>query len=395
MAHWETIQDRSSYISQVRLVPPKNHSVERGNGIFEAVSKSSISITTTKSYISHTHHAKNSKSLFKSMPLKLLLLVFVLTTTTSLYWQCSRPGSEINTICSRVNNSLNMQHFWNEDAKASLHQSYVRVTQPLIIKLNNAYHWIDTADAIQRLGNSAEPLMHLPQKIAQEYVKPFWELVTKYTNLWRQQLDDYVEYGNPAVDHPVAEVDSVDTMVEEKIKKTARRILEYIDQLNKDNVKAGMDGELAKRKAQEIIKDIKEEANALKRQKLEALVLDKDDDLLEYEVKSILEVAQWEKDQLQRELVLLQSRLAVEDTGDKDLHLGTALKLEIEYLRANAENKVRERAKEAILHLQEDEATFTTVMKDRIHSTQRDALKNLRQVYRNIYQTNQIIDNLA
>lgn len=392
MAHWETIQDRSSYISQVRLVPPKNHSVERGNGIFEAVSKSSISITTTKSYISHTHHAKNSKSLFKSMPLKLLLLVFVLTTTTSLYWQCSRPGSETNTICSRVNNSLNMQHFWN---KASLHQSYVRVTQPLIIKLNNAYHWIDTADAIQRLGNSAEPLMHLPQKIAQEYVKPFWELVIKYTNLWRQQLDDYVEYGNPAVDRPVAEVDSVDTMVEEKIKKTARRILEYIDQLNKDNVKAGMDGKLAKRKAQEIIKDIKEEANALKRQKLEALVLDKDDDLLEYEVKSILEVAQWEKDQLQRELVLLQSRLAVEDTGDKDLHLGTALKLEVEYLRANAENKVRERAKEAILHLQEDEATFTTVMKDRIHSTQRDAFKNLRQVYRNIYQTNQIIDNLA
>lgn len=79
MAHWETIQDRSSYISQVRIVPPKNHSVERGNGIFEgrsvvtmetlailvtnlfsliAVSKSSISITTTKTYISHTHRAK-------------------------------------------------------------------------------------------------------------------------------------------------------------------------------------------------------------------------------------------------------------------------------------------------------------------------------------------------
>lgn len=341
-----------------------------------------------------------SKSLFKSMPLKLLLLFLVLTTAISLYWQCSRPENETNTICSRVNNSLNMQHLWREDAKASLHQSYVRVTRPLIIKLNNAYHWIDTADAFQRLGNSAEPLMHLPQKIAQEYVKPFWELVkekvTKYTNLWRQQLDDYVEYGNPAVEHPIVQqVESVDTMVEEKIKKTARRILEYIDQLNKENAKAGMDGELAKRKAQEIIKDIKEEANALKRQKLEVLVLDKNDDLLEYEVKSILEVAQWEKEQLQRELALLQSRLIVEDTGDKNLHLGAALKLEVEYLRANAENKVRERAKEAILHLMENEETFSSAIKDRIHSIQRDALKNLRQVYRNIYQTNQIIDNLA
>lgn len=44
MAHWETIQDRSSYISQVRLVPPKNHSVERGNGIFEG--KSVVTIET-------------------------------------------------------------------------------------------------------------------------------------------------------------------------------------------------------------------------------------------------------------------------------------------------------------------------------------------------------------
>lgn len=44
MAHWETIQDRSSYISQVRLVPPKNYSVERGNGIFEG--RSVVTIET-------------------------------------------------------------------------------------------------------------------------------------------------------------------------------------------------------------------------------------------------------------------------------------------------------------------------------------------------------------
>lgn len=330
------------------------------------------------------------------MPFKLIFLFLIATTTASLYLQCSRPGFESNKLCSRVNNSLNIQHLWAEDTKASLH---ARVTQPLIIKLNKAYHWFDTADAIQKLGNSAEPLMKMPQKMVQEYVKPFWELVKenviKYTNLWRQQLDEYVEYGNPLVDSPTEEVESVDTLVEEKIKKTTRRILEYIDQLNKENKKAGMDGEQAKRKAQEIIKDIKEEAKALKRQRVEALVFDKDDDLLEHEVKSIVEVAQWEKDQLQRELGLLQSRLAVDDTGDKDLHLVAALKLEIEYLRANAETKVRDRAKEAILHLQENGAIITTTMKDRIHLTQKDALKNLRQVYRNIYQTNQIIDNLA
>jgi hypothetical protein len=35
MTQWETIYDSSSHISQVRLVPPKNYSVERGNGIFD------------------------------------------------------------------------------------------------------------------------------------------------------------------------------------------------------------------------------------------------------------------------------------------------------------------------------------------------------------------------
>ncbi len=35
MTHWETIQDRSAHLSQVKLVPPKNYSVERGNGIFD------------------------------------------------------------------------------------------------------------------------------------------------------------------------------------------------------------------------------------------------------------------------------------------------------------------------------------------------------------------------
>lgn len=35
MTQWETIHDRSSHISPVRLVQTKNYSTERGNGIFE------------------------------------------------------------------------------------------------------------------------------------------------------------------------------------------------------------------------------------------------------------------------------------------------------------------------------------------------------------------------
>jgi hypothetical protein len=39
MTEWETIFDKSSHISPVKLVPPKNYSVERGDGIFEGTKK--------------------------------------------------------------------------------------------------------------------------------------------------------------------------------------------------------------------------------------------------------------------------------------------------------------------------------------------------------------------
>ncbi|KAI9365079.1 hypothetical protein BD770DRAFT_377726 [Pilaira anomala] len=178
-----------------------------------------------------------------------------------------------------------------------------------------------------------------------------------------------------------------DSVVEEKLKKTARRILEFIDLKQK----TGMQQDQAKEKAREIIKSIKQETIFQEKEELEEK---KDVDIISFETRAIAQVARTERSQLQQQLKLLQTRLV--NGKDTDLVI-SALKLEIDQLRANAENKVRKRTDQAVSQINEIISPTSPIgieMIQQIQKARRDALKDLRIVYRDIYQINQLIEDM-
>lgn len=194
------------------------------------------------------------------------------------------------------------------------------------------------------------------------------------------ELDDYV---NPKL---APEMNIKDYQVEEKIKKTARAILDYMDLTQR----TGMQQEEAREKAHEIIKSLK---TSSLQEKPELLQGDRDIDIVSFESKAIMQVAKTERSQLKQQLELLQSRLVNEK--DTDLVI-SALKLEIDQLRAAAENNVRKRTEQALSRLGEVISLSSSIgikMMQDVQQARRDALKELRFIYRDIHQINQVIDN--
>ncbi|GAA5795220.1 hypothetical protein HPULCUR_000574 [Helicostylum pulchrum] len=227
---------------------------------------------------------------------------------------------------------------------------------------------------------TTEKFVYYYETAAYPMLKYTKECIYVCYNFIKNELDGYV---NPKI---VPEMNIKDYQVEEKLKKTARAILDYMDLTQR----TGMQQKEATEKAHEIIKSLK---TNLLQEKPELLRGDRDTDIVSYEIRAIMQVAKTERSQLKQQLELLQSRLVEEK--DTDLVI-SALKLEIDQLRAAAENNVRKRTEQALSRLDEIISPSTSIgikMMQDVQQARRDALKELRFIYRDIYQINQVIDN--
>ncbi|GAA5814707.1 hypothetical protein MFLAVUS_008206 [Mucor flavus] len=342
MSQWETIQDHSSHISPARLSLPKNHSTKRGKDIFDAVLKSSISITSNN--MTNQPVERQSKFTVKSE----------------------------SNACIRVDTTYYIQQIQNTPSLITSH-----VTQPFVSNIRTV--WTDL---------TRDEIVYTPLRIMHSYYKTVVLPMLKYTKeclhvcytFITNELDGYV---NPKL---APEMNIKDYQVEEKIKKTARAILDYMDLTQR----TGMQQEEAREKAREIIKSLK---TSSLQEKPELLRGDRDTDIVSFEVRAIMQVAKTERSQLKQQLKLLQSRLVNEK--DTDLVI-SALKLEIDQLRAAAENNVRKQTEQALSRLGEIISLSSSIgikMMQDLQQARRDALKELRFIYRDIYQINQVIDN--
>ncbi|KAI8884287.1 hypothetical protein K501DRAFT_284903, partial [Backusella circina FSU 941] len=192
-------------------------------------------------------------------------------------------------------------------------------------------------------------------------------------------------------------------MVEDNIKRTAKRILDYMDQINQDSVRSGMKREDARRKAHDIIREITH-SNTIKDEteyqgNLEEESVESSEQEISKvacEIQAILQVSQLQQVELKEHLISIQAYLSpmLLNIQDPEL-LASALKSEIDQMRQDAEDQVRARTNQALSRVRPllTDAVMSRVKSD-IHSAQRAGLKELRQVYPLIYQVNEAIDNL-
>lgn len=171
--------------------------------------------------------------------LKLTLILIILCLPVLLFWQCY---TQENSICQRVDTTLYTQGIYH--VKRTIHS---QVTQTLASK---AQVWVDLA----------HHSVYTPSRIIQEHyqktISPILNSrVERIKNYWLLFKREYNAYVNQRMEYTTEE-----TIIEEKVKKTAKWILEYIDQTNLAT-KTGMKKEDAKEKAQEIIKSITQETN--------------------------------------------------------------------------------------------------------------------------------------
>lgn len=294
-----------------------------------------------------------------------------------LLWQCYTSESN---ACIRIDTTYYTQ-------KAQYTQSFVtsHVTRPFVSNLQNV--WM-----------TRDKFVYTPIRIMHNYYRttalPILNSTKESLHLhliyWKKELDNYINQSTES-DDTGSEHNLRDSVVEEKLKKTARRILEFIDLKQK----TGMQQDQAKEKAREIIKSIKQETNFQEKEELEEKKYAEDVDIISFEIRAIAQVARAERSQLQQQLELLQTRLV--NGKDTDLVI-SALKLEIDQLRANAENKVRKRTDRAVSQINKIISPTSPIgieMAQQIQKARRDALKDLRIVYRDIYQINQLIEDMG
>lgn len=306
--------------------------------------------------------------------------------------------------------------------------NYYEVAEPYISKLQQGYRWSETTSvksAFKQTGRFAKSLVYTEEdqlrpvryitQLQSIYLKPAWDYIKNSVHdhlvQLRYQMDDYIESGSHKSTHTDgAEEENVNSgIVEDKLKRTAKRILDYIDQINEVSVSTGMKQDEARIKAQEIIKSITDATTTSNAPHLNMVDINKDSsdvDRIAFEIQEIMEVAALEKIQLDEQLDLIQAKVSSfamtendEDTDERDVqHLTiVALKSEIDNLRAIAENNVRERAKASLKVVESinKNASIKNRMKEDVQSAQRAALKDLRQIYVKLYQTNKLIDKLT
>ncbi|OBZ86927.1 hypothetical protein A0J61_05018 [Choanephora cucurbitarum] len=385
MSHWETILDKSSHVSPVKIVPLKNHSAERVEQYLKAMSTQPT------------------------------------LDQTEIHRKCQQDYASSSYTCTPAHYfpspyTLLQEHIWNQHWIAHTRHNTIEwiyrshmYLQPYTETLDAVNDWVEKT-TIGDLMDVCNQHMHqlvytadgklrvleVTRQVHYTYLLPWWTSTKTWTldriHQWRKELDDYVESGQTTKEERVPTED-----VEDKLRKTAKRILEYIDQKSQESKKMGMKQEEAKVKAQEIIKNIMQETE---KQAPEPLLLDFENtmDRVAFEIQSIMETAAQQKVMLNKQLDLIQERIKTLDRQQDLSFLVNALKAEVDQLRVIAENSVRERTQLALSQLEEMQETNPSVqshIKRDFQTAQHAALKDLREAYIKLYQTNQEIDQLA
>ncbi|KAI8065383.1 uncharacterized protein B0P05DRAFT_589957 [Gilbertella persicaria] len=375
MTEWETILNKSSHTSPVKIRSPKNHSAERVDQYLKAVS------LQTARQENPTQKKPVKSWIFKS-------IVCALFVISIFSWQ--QQETMLQYIQSPYTLYQHASNFpWVIKTKQEWDNQYQARIAPCVEKLEAINHWIETTSVktvvekstdyiYQAMYTSDNRLRILSQY--QQHVLPLWtwikEAVMELIQQWHAQLNEYVRIGQrtDSKDAPIIQ----DFMIEDAFKKTARRILDYIDQKNQENKKMGMQQEEAKEKARDIINSITQLTTTKKKRQALRPKLD-------------------ERVRLDKQLDLIQSKLETLDLEQDTDFLKSALKAEIDQLRATAEDNVRKCTRLAFKNLEQIEQTNPIVIdhiKHDIQAAQRVALKDLRQVYSKLYKTTQDIDQL-
>jgi hypothetical protein len=366
------------------------------------------------------------------MVLRIIVFALVGFSLIASVWKCSKEEYSTNSfcVCTKTPHTLYKEGFNYHYIKDAKEKSFewidqtknycYQVTAPYIIKMKAGYQWSEKTTvktALRQFGNVLRPLFYTADdqlrplrfvnKIYVRYRFNPWTWLKEAVNLqckkWLYQLEGYVNsLSTKSTQQSNGNLpDKEDSMVEDKLKKTAKRILDYIDQLNQQSIKTGMKQEVAKEKAHEIIKSITESTTQRTGEIIpEPDTTDSDAGVAAFEIQSIMETAVQEKLRLDDQLDLILSRVQTlssekELNEDTDLFI-SALKTEIDQLRVTAENSVRERTKLGLKHVEEikTNALVTAHMKEDLQSAQRAALKELRQIYVKLYKTNKEIDKI-
>ncbi|RCH89163.1 hypothetical protein CU098_009120 [Rhizopus stolonifer] len=395
MTEWETILNKSSHTSPVKIRSPKNHSAERVDQYLKAVS------LQTARQENPTQKKPVKSWIFKS-------IVCALFVISIFSWQ--QQETMLQYIQSPYTLYQHASNFpWVIKTKQEWDNQYQARIAPCVEKLEAINHWIETTSVktvvekstdyiYQAMYTSDNRLRILSQY--QQHVLPLWtwikEAVMELIQQWHAQLNEYVRIGQrtDSKDAPIIQ----DFMIEDAFKKTARRILDYIDQKNQENKKMGMQQEEAKEKARDIINSITQ-LTTTKKEKTgtSSQAFKSDTDLVAFEIQLIMKTAVDERVRLDKQLDLIQSKLETLDLEQDTDFLKSALKAEIDQLRATAEDNVRKCTRLAFKNLEQIEQTNPIVIdhiKHDIQAAQRVALKDLRQVYSKLYKTTQDIDQL-
>ncbi|KAI9475563.1 MAG: hypothetical protein EXX96DRAFT_270988 [Benjaminiella poitrasii] len=368
---------------------------------------------------------QNKSSIMKRLFIRLILITLVGSVGFS-FWHCHT--TEPTMLCKQVD------HYYIGLCKAAFDQPWALQTKQWLDRttqhyqftqqVQSAYRWLETTSlrtAIEETEQWLRPIIYtsddqirmiqMTKTTMTNYILPLQKTIRTFvmTQLrqWRHHLDMYIESGSSRPVHHLKSDDaqSEDLTVEDHLRKTAKRILAYIDQLNEDVVKSGLKKEEAREKAQRMIESVTAIiASPPKEYRHFTATADSTPaaaDNVAFEIQSIMDVATLEKRQLAKQLDLLQDRLYSynedEHDDEENGYFVHALKAEVEQLRAAAENSVRERTKLALERLQEttDNSIVSARMKENLQTAQRAALKELRQqIYIKLYETNKEIEQL-
>ncbi|KAI7877081.1 uncharacterized protein EV154DRAFT_525586 [Mucor mucedo] len=219
MTQWETIHDHSSHISPVRPARIKDYSTDRGNGIFEAVSKSYI---PTASNMSQHHIFVKPTNKHKSTLMRLAVHFLLLSIPVFLFWQYYAQNMTVNT---------HRLHHVKRTIQSQVTQPFLNAQQASI---DMARHFIYTPSRIihDHYKQTISPIITSNELI----IKHYWLL-------WKQDYDAYV---NSKMDYTSTEI-----ILDQSVKKTAEWIREYIQ-----TPREGMRKKDADEKAQQIVKSI-------------------------------------------------------------------------------------------------------------------------------------------
>jgi hypothetical protein len=334
------------------------------------------------------------------------ILLFVIFITTGLIaWKCSQADG----YC------LPSARFNLDYIKHKADEYNNQVVLPLVNNIHEGYEYmgrtnLKTAYKTAVYDGSSLRIVRVMDWIYHGYIQPSLATVqhkiSDRVSDWKNQLIDYV--NNPqydvSFDDENVDIKQDDDLhsgrVEDNIKKTAKRILDYIDQVNQESTRSGMKREDARRKAQEIIREITH-PNTVQDQSVEtkdeeAQSSEEEISKVAFEIREILKVSQDQRDELEAHLSLIQSNLSPTLLNQHDPKLlASALKSEIDQMRQESEDQVRARTNQALNRLYPllTDIVMSRVKSD-IHSAQRSALRNLRDIYPRIYELHEAIDNL-